>query len=511
MTEEFETFAGASSAPTPSTSIAASLSSVVATFGTGILDDPRRVRACLTDELGAAGWSRRAELDAVIMAVEEGVVIDLRGDHFDRAEASSTLAARGLSNEVAGYAIDVWSMALGVTSAAGPTVEPTIAPLVVDLRDTTRLPDDITTPDAPPVVVTPPEVPTVVADGPAAGASPDRKRLLMALGAVAVVALIAGVVLVFTRSDGTTGVSADPAPINVVRVSFPVEQLPWGATMTRTWTKSDQGVHGQLDFTNATTATVSGRHVEVIPNSLAATADLVVSDPTPSAPHSARGSRLTQDAATNPTLGYDVSVEAGKTTTINYDIAVGDVTQAKLATWQTEQVAAAAAYVATTTTTTTTTTIPPVVAPADTGPAVDPGTTPTTPTTLRATPPTTVKPKVPPTTVAPPTTPAPPTTLAPLVANDDHLSGNAQPVQCTADGICYAGISLNVVRNDTGAFTGGGYVTLPTKGELRWDQANYQYVYYPGQDGPYTDSFTYQNKDKSGRVSNIATVTISIS
>jgi hypothetical protein len=90
------------------------------------------------------------------------------------------------------------------------------------------------------------------------------------------------------------------------------------------------------------------------------------------------------------------------------------------------------------------------------------------------------------------------------VANDDSFSITPGTVSCggvSQGGYCYQTYQLPVMKNDvypTGVK--GGYVTLPAHGTLSWDQANFQYLYTPSLNGPYTDSFVYED-DYQGRSS----------
>lgn len=500
--------------------VSRAVSDVLATFGPEVLGDARRVRACLTDDLGQQARPRRAEIGAVVIAVEEGVAEQLRSPTFDRATAVQALLARGLSSDVAAYAIDVWRHGLGLN---GPN---SVAPALPSVVEAAAIADDMTDPG----IVVDLTDHALATDGlsvealSATGAvlrtdatpGPARRRTpWLIAGGVLTAAVLLLAFLVFGGSDdgGTTIVTKnDPATM----LRFDSVQLPWGAELSRVWSAKDTGLHAELSFKNTTAAAVTGRHIEAIPKSLADSADQVHSTPL--------ASEILQ---ADPVLAYDVTVEAGATTTITYDIENVVANAGNLSAWQTEQAAALTQYESTTTTTmttTTTTSIPTVPPPPDTTviPTVSLPTTPNTQNTVKVTSPKPTTPKVTTPVVTTPVVTAPPVTapvvttppVVPLVANNDTFSQAATKVSCggvSQGGYCYAQIPMNVTRNDSGPFTAGGYVRLPTKGELLWDSVNYLYLYVPGQAGPYSDSFTYQLSNKSGQVSNVATVTINIS
>src|ERR1700712_3883781 len=120
--------------------VATALGSVVVSFGPEVASDARRVRACLTDELGTEARARRAEVDAIVVASEEGVAERLLSPGFDRSQALAVLQERGLSDEVAEYAIDVWRHGLGL---AGPM---SVAPALSSVVGAGAIADDVTDP-----------------------------------------------------------------------------------------------------------------------------------------------------------------------------------------------------------------------------------------------------------------------------------------------------------------------------------------------------------------------------
>ena len=86
---------------------------------------------------------------------------------------------------------------------------------------------------------------------------------------------------------------------------------------------------GDLAIENTTAKPVSGRHIEVIPKSLAATSDDITSVP----PH-----KVIQK---DPIIAWDVTIQPGQTQTITYTINVPKKTdRQQLETWQKEQATA---------------------------------------------------------------------------------------------------------------------------------------------------------------------------
>lgn len=100
------------------------LRGVLADHGRRVSEHPERVRALLSDALGARSREWRADIDALVMAAEERVpatVTDTAegGRGADDAALVRALTDRGLTAEMAGAAIDLWRSVL--TEAAQPT------------------------------------------------------------------------------------------------------------------------------------------------------------------------------------------------------------------------------------------------------------------------------------------------------------------------------------------------------------------------------------------------------
>lgn len=100
------------------------LRGVLADHGRRVSEHPERVRALLSDALGARSREWRADIDALVMAAEERVpatVTDTAegGRGTDDAALVRALTDRGLTAETAIAAIDLWRSVL--TDAAQPT------------------------------------------------------------------------------------------------------------------------------------------------------------------------------------------------------------------------------------------------------------------------------------------------------------------------------------------------------------------------------------------------------
>ena len=104
--------------------IARALSATVSRTGPGIGSEPRRVRAYLSDELKDESRSRRAEIDAIVLAAEESIPQKLVQPGFDRPAEMRRLRERGLEESVATFSIDAWRYSLGLdgTGAVPPTL-----------------------------------------------------------------------------------------------------------------------------------------------------------------------------------------------------------------------------------------------------------------------------------------------------------------------------------------------------------------------------------------------------
>jgi Leucine-rich repeat (LRR) protein len=96
------------------------LTEIVAKYGRGLCDDPRRCEALLRDFCG----QYRAEINALVCAIKERVAVDLMAadDALPHEVLLVRLAKRlcdhlALSQEAARWAVESWALALGVISA----------------------------------------------------------------------------------------------------------------------------------------------------------------------------------------------------------------------------------------------------------------------------------------------------------------------------------------------------------------------------------------------------------
>lgn len=109
----------------PETAVARALADAVRVAGSDVASSPPRVRGMVSDVLGDDARTRRAEIDAVVIAVEEGVPERLRprgdaGAHEAAEQAVGMLRARGLDVDVARFAVSVWQYALGLLEEDTP-------------------------------------------------------------------------------------------------------------------------------------------------------------------------------------------------------------------------------------------------------------------------------------------------------------------------------------------------------------------------------------------------------
>ncbi len=309
---------------TSETVVADALSKAVRELGTRIGEDPRRVQACLNDDLAEASRSHRAEIDAVVLAAEESVPTEMTSGSFDRPSAMQRLRERGLSDDIAMFSIDVWHHSLGLNApgTSAPTLsspaastslpDPAADGLVIDISDRT---------------VHPAAMPMTVATA-SDRLAPARSRRTMytVVGGVVAVGVVIALLFTVLGSDGGTVKTPGPAATSL---RFDPEKLSWGPSLTRMWIATDKGIRGDLVFKNESKDAVSGTYVEAIPKSLATDATKIKATPTPKV--------LNPD----PVVEFAVKVAPSATTTISYTIATSTkVTGAQLATWRTEQAAA---------------------------------------------------------------------------------------------------------------------------------------------------------------------------
>ena len=97
-----------------SVEVAQALAQVVRERGRNLAREPRQVQGMVNDVLGTESRSRRAEVDAVVIAAEESVPADLLSGRIAVVEALGRLRGRGLDDGVAMFAIDVWRYAFGM-------------------------------------------------------------------------------------------------------------------------------------------------------------------------------------------------------------------------------------------------------------------------------------------------------------------------------------------------------------------------------------------------------------
>jgi hypothetical protein len=177
--------------------VAAALSVVLRDHGWAVSSNARRLRASLSDLLGAEADEHRAAVDAIVLAVEEGIVADLHVAGREGLEdalpaLSSRLADWGLAAGPAAWAVRTWAQHLPVSTVQPPATRP-------GASEPTTLPPIETAPgagatSAPPVASSPTMLPSAVATGPARQAGKPRRRPSARALAVAgaVVVLMAG-------------------------------------------------------------------------------------------------------------------------------------------------------------------------------------------------------------------------------------------------------------------------------------------------------------------------------
>lgn len=203
----------------PPEATADALHRAVRDLGRRVGENPDRVRAVLSDALGAAAREHRSEIDALALASEEGIPATLVGREeslltesdvaLDDSRLRGRLVERGLSEGAADYAIGAWAAALGSVSSlsvtGGLTAAVSGAAVAGSVSDpATELPDD------------PREADEAGAAGSILGFSvaddtPPRHRQVVSLGrrvvagaAAGVLAIVAGAVWFSTSGDRPT-------------------------------------------------------------------------------------------------------------------------------------------------------------------------------------------------------------------------------------------------------------------------------------------------------------------
>lgn len=227
------------------------LGAVLRDHGWDVAARARRLRGSLNDVLGAEADEHRAAVDAVVLAVEEGIVTDLlrlgRGGAEDAVPAmTARLGEWGLAPGPAAWAVRTWAShlpaptiqppgtepqapasttlpphptAAEVVAAAAPPVAPTVAPTVAPAVAPTSAPRA-----APPVGPT--ELPAPRPATERAGRRRPRGRALAVAGAATL--LLAGGVATAVAMSGRDG-ERPPGPTPTTRASDVAETAPTAA------------------------------------------------------------------------------------------------------------------------------------------------------------------------------------------------------------------------------------------------------------------------------------------
>ena len=346
--------------------LAQALAQAVREVGRNLANQPRRVQGMVSDVLGVESRTRRAEIDAVVLAAEESVPDDLLAGRIDLDTALERLRARGLDAGVAHFAIEVWRYALGMlpadaqppsltnsleTTSTGDVVTDQVSAIrqsgehrrvgdpaghalrsagAADVRDTVRTGAACTT-----------------YRGRPSSAPASKQRWLLIAVPILVVALIIGIVLATRGGDdnaaapATTVLAATSTTVQATTTTaapapavFTPEATPAGP-VTRTWSVENGQLVSTLVFDNTSGADATIRHYEVVPKSVAATADLITSD------------QPFTVIKNDPVIAYDLPIGAGKSMTVQYKIGVAaEATSANLEQWKADQLTEAAAFAA---------------------------------------------------------------------------------------------------------------------------------------------------------------------
>jgi hypothetical protein len=359
--------------------VAQALASAGRVGGPQLPSDPRRVQGMVNDVLGAESRTRRAEVDAVVLAAEESIPDDLMSGRIDVAEAIERLHVRGLDGAVALFAVDVWRYALGmlgqhsVPPTLSSSMEARSQPAITDSTPaslTESEPDGMqadvseATRESQPVHWAPPGSADDAGLAVVAGDSHRSKSWWIVGSAAALVAvLVVALVVMATGGDeNSDDAAATTAPAVTTSVSSTTSTAPvpqavrFDSEVTavgdveRSWEMGSDTVEATLVFTNTTDAATSGTHYEVLPTSMAPssasisspTEFVVLEDVSP------QGLMRTPEPATGyVVLAWNLVVEPATTAEVNYSVAVPPGTETSadtLEVWRTEQVAAAAAF-----------------------------------------------------------------------------------------------------------------------------------------------------------------------
>ncbi len=323
--------------------VADALAAAVRDYGPSLAADPRRVQAVISDVLGSDVGTQRAELDAVVDAARHDVAAALADRRLEPAAAIARLEATGMASVFARTAVDIWLAALGTPPMPTPPtmpapehvdVEPVSAPAVVATPPTVLgVPAP---PVAPPMAPPPmPASPTVLTTPTAPG---RRFNPAIGLAGVGVIALVVALVAVLVTRGGpdTPDTGKDPKVTEAPELAFPATDTDIGK-VTRLWTVDDGTFTGKVAVANTTDAPVSGRHVEVIPKSLATDGAQVTFAP-----------EVAEVIAADPIVAWAVTdLGPGEKVTFTYTIDVPEDAGADdLATWKADYEAALADYLA---------------------------------------------------------------------------------------------------------------------------------------------------------------------
>lgn len=362
--------------------VARALAKVLREGGWTLTSDPRRVQGMVRDVIGAESRTRRAEVDAVVLAAEESVPDDLIAGRIDVGGAMDRLRDRGLDTGVALFAVDVWRYALGMLDAEH---EPP------SLRNSLEAASEPTITTMEPDATALTAATSTVADGGTHGeaetGATSRRRprpgLIAAAAVLAAVLVVGSVIVLGGREQGDDELSALDTPVTVTTltgttltattitttttsttsttsttaaptttlqepspsIEFEPETSSLGE-LVRVWTAEDDELIGVLTLTNTTDTATAGLHYEVFPNSMIPNGDAVTSDTdlvvvkdTPV--HGLQRVVDVEDAYV--VVAWELEIPAGSDREIVYRLAMEegvDITVDHLEQWQTEQLAA---------------------------------------------------------------------------------------------------------------------------------------------------------------------------
>lgn len=189
--------------------VARALGEVLRDHGWDVAASARRLRGSLNDVLGAEADEHRAAVDAVVLAVEEGVVTDLLEAGRENVDdvlpdLTTRLAEWGLAPAPAAWAVRTWATHLPAATIKPPaTVPPAPEP--------TALPPAVAPPDAG-VTLAPPGpakdatvLPPLEPSGPARPTRPARRRpsgRALAVAGAVLVLMVGGVATAVALTGG---------------------------------------------------------------------------------------------------------------------------------------------------------------------------------------------------------------------------------------------------------------------------------------------------------------------